>query len=391
MSMQSPTARSSQPRCRVFVSSVMDGFAAEREAARRGIQAAGAEPVLADDFPSMPVSSRTACLDAVASCDACLVIIGSRGGWTTPSGRPVVEEEYEEAKRRSLPVVVLVGDVERDDDADRLAKRVSDYVDGRFRRTYSGPEEIEGLARDAVRPLVAEWKMPMSDSDVIQRRLDQRPSGHQGPRVHVVMGPERKDQLVSPLKLGEDTFVRRLYAIGHQPGVGLLSYEGSMSSSVDSRTDELTIRQSPPRGARTQDVVVRITPGGLIDVEALVARDSDVAAATGAAYTSGLVILEGDVIRVLQASLSFAQATYDELDPYGRFGRLRVNAALAGHGSRPLMKDPPTGGSVTMSMHAPDPIVAYSEPQPTTRQALRNQTELAAEVIGLFARRLRNP
>lgn len=336
----------------------------------------------------MPVSPRTACLDAVASCDACLVIIGRRGGWTTPSGRLVVEEEYEEAKLRSLPVVVLVGDVERDDDADRLAKRVSDYVDGHFRQTYSAPEEIEGLARDTVRPLVAEWEMPMSDSDVIQRRLDQRPSGHQGPRVHVVMGPERKDQLVSPLKLGEDTLVRRLYAIGHLPSVQLFSYEGSMSSSIDSRTDELTLRQSSPRGPSNESVAARITPGGLIDVEAQIERDSSVATRAGAASMTGFVILEGDVLRVVQASLAFAHTTYDELDPYERFGRLRVNAALVGHGARPMMKDPPAGRSVTMSMHSPDPIVAFTEPQPTTRQGLRNPTELSAEIVGLFARRL---
>jgi hypothetical protein len=93
---------------RVFVSSVMDGFEEYREAARSAIEAAGGEPVLVEDLPSLPVSSRNACLDGVASCDMYLVAIGDRGGWTAPSGKLVVEEEFEEAQRLGQPVVVLV-------------------------------------------------------------------------------------------------------------------------------------------------------------------------------------------------------------------------------------------------------------------------------------------
>jgi Domain of unknown function (DUF4062) len=66
-------------RSRVFLSSVMDGFEEYRQAAREGIVAAGGEPVLAEDFPSLPISSRTACLDGVASSDIYIAIIGGRG------------------------------------------------------------------------------------------------------------------------------------------------------------------------------------------------------------------------------------------------------------------------------------------------------------------------
>lgn len=68
-------------RPRVFVSSVVKGFEEYREAARRGIEAAGGEPVLVnEDFPAQPDSPRNACLDAVDSCDIYLAIIGDRGG-----------------------------------------------------------------------------------------------------------------------------------------------------------------------------------------------------------------------------------------------------------------------------------------------------------------------
>ena len=81
-------------RARVFVSSVVDGFETFRQSAREGILAAGGEPVLVnEDFPSLSLSPRNACLDAVESSDVVVSIIGAWGGWTTPSGKLVVDEE----------------------------------------------------------------------------------------------------------------------------------------------------------------------------------------------------------------------------------------------------------------------------------------------------------
>ena len=74
---------SSKPR--IFVSSVIEGFAVYREAARQGIIQVDAEPVMVnEDFPSQNASSHNACLDAIASADTFLPIIGVRGGWADP-------------------------------------------------------------------------------------------------------------------------------------------------------------------------------------------------------------------------------------------------------------------------------------------------------------------
>src|SRR5436305_910571 len=105
-------------RPRVFVSAVIEGFEAHRQAASRAIEAAGGEPILVNEqFPSVAVSSRNACLDAVESCDYCVLIVGERGGWRTPSGRLVVEEELEHALSRKLPVLVFIQDTVQDTDA----------------------------------------------------------------------------------------------------------------------------------------------------------------------------------------------------------------------------------------------------------------------------------
>src|SRR3954470_16843571 len=139
---------------RVFVSSVVTGFEAYRRAAKEGILAAGGEPILVnEDFPSIPDSSRNACLDAVASSDALALVIGERGGWKTPSGRFVIEEEYDEAVRRGIPLYVFLQDIARDAETDRFTKRVSDYVLGRFRTSFRTPEELREASKKALSTL----------------------------------------------------------------------------------------------------------------------------------------------------------------------------------------------------------------------------------------------
>lgn len=82
------------PRPRVFISSVMDGYAAFRDATAEGIRKAGADAVRAEDFPAAGHSPRNACLDGVQSADALVLILGERYGFVGPPGKAATEEEY---------------------------------------------------------------------------------------------------------------------------------------------------------------------------------------------------------------------------------------------------------------------------------------------------------
>lgn len=111
---------------RVFVSSVVEGFEEMRQAAHRGIVAGGGEPDLVnEDLPAQPESPRNACLDEIGSCDIFALVLGSRGGWTAPSGKLVVEEEYDHARSRGMPILVFLQEVDRDAKATILAERIS--------------------------------------------------------------------------------------------------------------------------------------------------------------------------------------------------------------------------------------------------------------------------
>ena len=110
-------------RPRVFISSVMEGYAPFRDAAGKGIHQAGADPVRAEDFPAAGHSPRNECLDGVRSADALVLILGERYGFVGPSDNAVTEEEYEEAKRTHRVLVFL------EDDAFREPRKlVGDFI-----------------------------------------------------------------------------------------------------------------------------------------------------------------------------------------------------------------------------------------------------------------------
>ena len=67
-------------KARVFVSSIMEGFSEFRSTAREAIARSGGLPILVEDYPSVSVSPRNACLDGVHSSDFLVIIIGLRGG-----------------------------------------------------------------------------------------------------------------------------------------------------------------------------------------------------------------------------------------------------------------------------------------------------------------------
>ncbi len=92
---------------RAFVSSLMTGYGAVRDAASCAIKWARCEPVRAEDFPPATVSPRTACLDGVASCDVIALILGTRYGEPTVARISATEEKYRDAVRLKKPIFVF--------------------------------------------------------------------------------------------------------------------------------------------------------------------------------------------------------------------------------------------------------------------------------------------
>jgi hypothetical protein len=309
---------------RVFVSSVMSGFAEYRAAARAGVTDAGGAPVLIEDYPALDSSSRTACLDLVRSSDVYLLIVGDRAG-SAPLGKPVVEQEFEEARRRKLPRLLFMQDVARDATTTDLLKRLSDFVHGRFRTTFQTPDELRSAVADALRVIVGGIvNTERNTPDLLDNIL---PANERGvaPVLRLAVIPERKDEVFDVLQFDDQQFRRTLFEIGHRHDVQLFSYEqGPKTATVKDNT--LTVVQEASRGVYPAiGVTVEIRENGAVMIEQTLTDRR------ASRYGMGnLQIPEQDVASAIQSSLAFINALYDTVDPGQRFATFFYAAGLAG-------------------------------------------------------------
>jgi hypothetical protein len=327
-------------RIRVFVSSVIEGFAEYRQAARNGIEQGGGEAVLVnEDFPSQAGSSRNTCLDAIDSCDIFLIVVGARGGWKTPSGRLVVEEEFEHARAHKLGVLVFLEDVPRDADAQRLARRLSDYVDGNFRVKFSGASELQAQIERSLRAISATQENRPMDHDPIAAHLSKPHRFSDQTCLRFGIAPERVEEVFDPLDLASPDFAERMMELGHRRDVRLFGY---LYAKEAPRLEGSSLVIEQPLGNNWSDgrQGVRLAVGEngvvLIDTNATGRTKRSHSFALGDMMTVSIETVEA----LLETSFRFAQALYDDKDPHKRHQRFYWNSVLAGMGNRTLVRDP---------------------------------------------------
>jgi len=372
-----------QPR--VFVSSVMEGFTDNREAARAAIIAAGGEPVLIEDQAGLPHSPRNACLDAVASCDISLIIVGERGGYVAPSGKLVVEEEFEEAKRRKLPILILILSGHKDEMATAFIKKVSDYVEGFYRKTVTGPDDLKKIAIESLQPVIKSWGRLKVDLSMIEEHLIIRGNRDRNePNLRFVLCPERIDELVDPVTLGTDEFKEEVLEIGHSAKVKLFSYEESKSTDVE--VDKIIVSQGEERRRGQAGIVrVEITTHGLMIIDVGLSRPAN----NTHEYLNSMVVLESDVTSALKRCFAFAAAFFQHKDAYRRYERMHYNVLLDGMGYRAFMKEMPKGNSISMPMGGNEPVKVFDISRPLVRANLLAPEKEIETVLVLCIRRLK--
>jgi hypothetical protein len=328
------------PRPRVFVSSVIERFAEYRQAARNGIEQAGGEGVLVnEDFPSQASSSRNTCLDAIDSCDVFLLVLGARGGWKTPSGRLVVEEEFEHARARKVPVLVFLEDVPRDADGEGLARILSDYVDGNFRVKFSGAAELRDQVERALRTIVNTRNNRPMDNDPIAAHVLKPYRFSDQTSLRFAIAPERVEEVFDPLDLASPDFAERMMEIGHRSDVRLFGY---LYAKETPRLEQTSLVIEQPLGNNwsegRQGVRLAIAENGvvLIDTNATGRTKRSNSMDLADIMTASIESVEA----LLAASFRFTQALYDDKDPYKRHQRFYWNGVLSGMGNRTLVRNP---------------------------------------------------
>lgn len=364
----------------------MDGYAEFREAARQGIASVGAEPVLVEDQPSRPVTPRNACLDLVAASDALVCIVGPRGGYESPSGKLVVEEEFDEARRRGIPILVFVQRVEKDEPASSLASRFSHYVGGRYRREFSEATELERLVVESLEPLMATLRKRERNPEDVQEKLglSDRDS-RDGCRLCLVVGPFVEDVVVDPMRLEEDAFQESVLRVVHE--TKFFSYRcGGKDPRL--RVDGLVIAEVSDVGGG-EAASLELDCSGLLRLERPILGERNPATFGDTSLSYLFEIPVGDLDRALAVEMAAASALLDLIDPYERYGTLLYNVALAGIGQRNIVDAPTRSNSYSGRFHDMGSLVAYDAPRRIARPALREtQSEEARRIISLLRRRI---
>lgn len=365
---------------RVFISSVMSGFEPYRAAARQGVIDAHMKPVLIEDFPSLDMSSRSACLDLVQSSDVYVVIIGERAG-SSPLGKPVVEEEFEEARRRKLPRLMFLQNVARDDDTDALATRLSDFVHGRFRATFQTPDDLRAAVAKGLRALET-MRIDTNDPGVIQELL-QAGREERNTSIRIVVVPERKDDVFDLLEFDRPEFRRSLLKAAHRDDVQLLDFEqGQKTTKLDGR--DLIVEQEPRRGNPPEiGVTIRVREDGSVVIDQTLsdrARDHH-------QLSAGFQILESDIAQAVRSALAFIDALYEQYDPGHRYSTFLFATAVAGLGMHVVVGERRDQRSWSFPNYGDRGWVVLDKLRRVDRTDLTNSKEIIDRTLAVVVKR----
>lgn len=382
-------AQNAPMRGRVFISSVMEGFSAMRAAARRGIEAAGAQPVLIEDYPSLNVSPRTACLDAVASADALVVIIGARGGFEAPSGQLVVAEEVAEARQHSLPVLVFLQEVAREPAADALAADLSAYVTGRYRTSFTDAEALETQVQRAVARLVTGRGENVRDLEGLDMLATAPARERDEVLVRVVVAPERNEEVIDPVRLGSAAFCRELYELGHRPGIDFWAYERAKHREIDEEWLDIAQTRQERHHEGIADARLRLREDGTLVLERTATNHEQSDTSLAGLGLSSMVLAHEDVEQALAVTFAFAAVVFDHVDPYHRYARVGYQVGLLNIGHRTLERNPQPRTTFSVPHQAADdPLQVLPRPRTISRQQLAASAPEVERLLALLSRRL---
>lgn len=372
---------------RVFISSVMDGFAEQRAAVKAGVDLLGLRPVMAETFGARPYSSQQACLDGVGESDVVVLVLGRRYGFIARSGKSVTEEEFDFARERGITVLVFLEEAEREAEQEAFVRRISSYEEGYHRVTFTTPDELKDQVIKALNAQVGAGARPTLDAAGAKVALDQlkwggRRERDRGPWLGAVNIPTRQQQYISPIKLGENSFQR---SIQKEAVYGDAAIFGSEHGVKTEETEQSTIFvQSGDRGP-IASLEVR-TDGTLIYGKLLSATHPRTIS-----IVRNSVIDEDEFKSSLTNFFRFANEVYGLLEDNRMLTAFYFGGSLSGIEHKMFGRIPAVApNGMSMGMHSfPDPLPLPREPHALSRPNLVDGERAATEITELVARMFR--
>lgn len=369
-----------RPQC--FISSVIEGFEAFREAARNGVLEAGWEPVRINEVvAASEESSRNLCIDAAKRADGLVLILAAhRDSWVAPSGRTVVEEEYRAAREAKRSVFVFIQDGNLGPEAARFARELTDYTRGHFIVRFKTPDQLRVAISSALTSRGG-THLPLAPSPPnFLAGYDSRTVGGHEPIARICLTPIRREVVFRPAELAAPELGNRLIRLAFDANL----FDVRAGSGTEVTGDILRLFQ-PPDSRTLPTREVRISCSGDIILSGQVGRNAqgDVEAIMHRAFA----LTEEDLEDEFSRQMSFAGTFYETYDPYRRFDQLRMMAGVLRVGSRKLLRQSSLlskKSGFNIRLDASD-VVAYGDSSHIiSRLDLLNNQEEIADLMALL-------
>jgi hypothetical protein len=365
---------------KIFVSSLISGMEQLRAAVRAAIISLGHEPVMAEDFGARPQSPQVSCLDALRGCDAVVLILGARYGFTQPSGLSATHEEFREARER-IPVLAFAQAGAQQEPAQAaFVKEVrGGWATGLFSPEFTDPEDLRGKVTRALH----DWQLaraagPFDADELLTRALapfENRHGSHHGngPTLILSLAGGPAQAILRPSEIEDPRLGRALQKEALFGDAAIFDPNaGSQPAMEDS--GKLVLRQDPRLVALGADggILVRLT----------------LEAHTRGHWLSALI--EEVVAERLAAALRYAIWLLDRVDPTARLAQVGLAVRIEGGGHmawRTRAEHAASPNSMSLPIIPDEPPAVHLTPAHRPRAALRFEADRIAEDLLTLLRR----
>lgn len=376
---------------RIFISSVMRDFGPERAAAKEAVLRLRQVPVMAEDFGAQPISSQTACHEGVRTSEVYVGIFGTRYGYVAPSsGVAATEEEFNEARRRGLPILCFEQKGPKEPAQAAFLQRIKDYETGYAIVSFDTADELKMLVVQAIHDLIGQPGIttlePAAAATVMERhRWGSRRSDQSGTWLGAVLLPARQgDRFLDVLEFSQRQRQDSLL----QPaifGPGAL-FDLELGVQRAEAGEALIFRQGENQRQAVAALEIH-ADGVLVYGSALRQEASDFRS-----FGSSFIIDESEVERQLGAFAAYAGIFYQNLDRGDLITSLFFGTSLTGIDNKSFGKLPPSSqtGFTVPSHGLRNPLNVPDTPLRVSRAELADPAALARKMTEHIARIFRN-
>ena len=362
---------------KVFISSVISGFEAFREAASGAVIALGYEVVRAEDFSASANSPQQACLAGVRDADLTIALLGPRYGVKQASGLSATHEEFREARARQPVLAFVQADVGYEPDQAAFIEEVRRWETGALTTDFATQDDLrDAVARGLHQHAVSGATRPLDERELLARAkevIGESNAFQHEPRLVVGLAPGPRQEVLRPGQLEDAAFAQELQQQSlfgpHAP------FAVAAGTQTGLRGDWLVLSQES-RSIEINaagDIVIRL----------------DASSRDGSRFPA---LIEEAIEEKLVIALGFAAAVLERIDSVQRLSRVAIAAAVVDATYLPWRTRAERDSS---SYSVPfgrshERVVAHLNPGVRARSEIGQRAdELAHDLMVLLRRRLR--